>query len=204
MKGVPVVSVSMLYDLRSNFISVIDPTGQIALPGLILLVKLQIIQFMNQPVAFKIRHLLHVTLDNKVHGDSMGPIWGRQDPGGPHVGPMNFAIWGAFLLTFVNAGLTSDSIICPISVIVRSTLVHFPITFSLKPSDVCMCYETKPPFTKALNGDRVVVKNQNLRSHPDECPGGVCHPDVHKHIAVTHRDEIPTSAKSSGWHMVVW
>ena len=25
----------------------------------------------------------------------MGPIWGRQDPGGPHVGPMNFAIWDA-------------------------------------------------------------------------------------------------------------
>ena len=25
----------------------------------------------------------------------MGPIWGRQDPGGPHVGPMNLAIWGA-------------------------------------------------------------------------------------------------------------
>ena len=23
----------------------------------------------------------------------MGPIWGQQDPGGPHVGPMNFAIW---------------------------------------------------------------------------------------------------------------
>ena len=23
---------------------------------------------------------------------NMGPIWGRQDPGGPHVGPMNFAI----------------------------------------------------------------------------------------------------------------
>ena len=23
----------------------------------------------------------------------MGPIWGRQDPGGPHIGPMNFAIW---------------------------------------------------------------------------------------------------------------
>ena len=23
----------------------------------------------------------------------MGPIWGRQDPGEPHVGPMNFAIW---------------------------------------------------------------------------------------------------------------
>ena len=23
----------------------------------------------------------------------MGPIWGRQDTGGPHVGPMNFSIW---------------------------------------------------------------------------------------------------------------
>ena len=31
--------------------------------------------------------------DNKVHGANMGPIWGRQDQGGPHVGPMNFAIW---------------------------------------------------------------------------------------------------------------
>ena len=31
--------------------------------------------------------------DNKVHGANMGPIWGRQDPGGPHVDPMNFAIW---------------------------------------------------------------------------------------------------------------
>ena len=31
--------------------------------------------------------------DNKVHGANMGPIWGRQDPGGPHVGPTNLAIW---------------------------------------------------------------------------------------------------------------
>ena len=33
-----------------------------------------------------------ITPDSKVHGANMGPIWGRQDPGGPHVGPMNFAI----------------------------------------------------------------------------------------------------------------
>ena len=31
--------------------------------------------------------------DSKVHGANMGSIWGRQDPGGPHVGPINFAIW---------------------------------------------------------------------------------------------------------------
>ena len=31
--------------------------------------------------------------DSKVNGANMGLIWGHQDPGGPHVGPMNFAIW---------------------------------------------------------------------------------------------------------------
>ena len=30
---------------------------------------------------------------SKVHGASMGPTWGRQAPGGHHVGPMNLAIW---------------------------------------------------------------------------------------------------------------
>ena len=29
---------------------------------------------------------------SKVHGANMGQIWDRQDPGGPHFGPMNFAI----------------------------------------------------------------------------------------------------------------
>ena len=32
-------------------------------------------------------------LDNKVYGGHHGTTWGQQDPGGPHVGPMNFAIW---------------------------------------------------------------------------------------------------------------
>ena len=32
--------------------------------------------------------------ESKVHGANMGPNWGRQDPGGPHVGPVNIAIWG--------------------------------------------------------------------------------------------------------------
>ena len=31
--------------------------------------------------------------DSKVHGANMGPLWGRHDPGGPHAGPMNLAIW---------------------------------------------------------------------------------------------------------------
>ena len=36
---------------------------------------------------------LKINLDSKVHGAYMGPTWGRQDPGGPHVGPMILAIW---------------------------------------------------------------------------------------------------------------
>ena len=36
-----------------------------------------------------------VNPDSKVRGDNMGPIWGRQDPGWPHVGPMDVAIWEA-------------------------------------------------------------------------------------------------------------
>ena len=39
----------------------------------------------------------HIDIDealgSKVHGANMGSIWGRQVQGGPHVGPMNFAIW---------------------------------------------------------------------------------------------------------------
>ena len=33
--------------------------------------------------------------ESKVYWAKMGPIGGRQDPGGPHVGPTNLAIWDA-------------------------------------------------------------------------------------------------------------
>ena len=42
--------------------------------------------------------------DSKFHGANMGPIWGRQDPGGPHVGPMNFAVWVSLLIYHVRNG----------------------------------------------------------------------------------------------------
>ena len=35
--------------------------------------------------------------DSKFHEANKGSIEGRQDPGGPHDGPMNFSIWGAIL-----------------------------------------------------------------------------------------------------------
>ena len=39
--------------------------------------------------------------DGKIHGANLGPIWGRQDPAGPHVGPMNFAIWVGISMIYV-------------------------------------------------------------------------------------------------------
>ena len=41
--------------------------------------------------------------DLKIHGAYMGPIWGWQDPGGPHVDPMNFAIWVANALEICHS-----------------------------------------------------------------------------------------------------
>ena len=45
-------------------------------------------------LAFFYTENMNTSPNSKVHGANMGPIWGRQDPGSPHVGPMNFAIWG--------------------------------------------------------------------------------------------------------------
>ena len=44
-------------------------------------------------VLFFVLSLHEIYPDSNVHGDNMGPIWGRQDQGGSHVGPMNFTIW---------------------------------------------------------------------------------------------------------------
>ena len=38
--------------------------------------------------------------DSKVHGANMGPIWGQQDPGGPHVAPwtlLSGIVFGPFM-----------------------------------------------------------------------------------------------------------
>ena len=48
-------------------------------------------------------------LDSKVHGANMRPIWGRQDPGGPHVGPMKFAIWDVPSVTKPMGAFKYDS-----------------------------------------------------------------------------------------------
>ena len=54
--------------------------------------------------------------DSKVRGANMGPIWGRQDPGGPLVGPMNFPIWD------VNQG-------CYLSIITSLSSLSYHLAF---------------------------------------------------------------------------
>ena len=43
--------------------------------------------------------------DSKVNGANMGPIWGRQDPCGPHVGHMNLAIWDGVSTVSIWSGI---------------------------------------------------------------------------------------------------
>ena len=43
--------------------------------------------------------------DSKAQGANMGPIWCRQDPGAPHVGPMNFAFWVFSKIVKQSAGM---------------------------------------------------------------------------------------------------
>ena len=46
---------------------------------------------------------VHTIPDSKVHGANMGPIWGQQVPGGPHVCPVNFAIWDMYPIASIRA-----------------------------------------------------------------------------------------------------
>ena len=36
--------------------------------------------------------------DSKIYWVNMGPTWGRQVPGGPYIGHVNFAIWVVIIL----------------------------------------------------------------------------------------------------------
>ena len=48
--------------------------------------------------------------EGKVHVANMVPIRGRHDPGGPHVGPMNFAVWDNLWLTVNNCFVTREAV----------------------------------------------------------------------------------------------
>ena len=41
--------------------------------------------------------------DSEVHGANMGPTWGRQEPGGPHVDHVNLATWDYDVINIFRA-----------------------------------------------------------------------------------------------------
>ena len=73
-------------------------------------------------------HTCITTLIARFRGPTGGrPIWGRQDPGGPHVGPMKFAIWED-LIGFRKCNFSSLFIIicvkgCLVDLIIFGSLV---------------------------------------------------------------------------------
>ena len=76
------------------------------------------------------------TPDSKVHGTNMGPIWGRQDPGGPDVGPMNFAIWDVMSSKLCsNAASNTNKFRC--------YYTFFNTLIKLTESDIIMCYNER-------------------------------------------------------------
>ena len=46
----------------------------------------------EQDLAWQTTTYMYLNPDSKVHAANMGPIWGRQEPGGPHIGPIDIAI----------------------------------------------------------------------------------------------------------------
>ena len=70
--------------------------------------------------------------DSKVHGANIGPIWGRQDPGGPHVDPMNFGIWGVNIKTDLQSNrIVKDNMVMGPSYLLMeiSTVVRLIMIF---------------------------------------------------------------------------
>ena len=68
--------------------------------------------------------------DSKVHGANMGPTWGRQDPGRPHVGHANLAIWEALPLPPLGIRITMS----------LSPWLLDGLTHILRPCSGCGCY----------------------------------------------------------------
>ena len=82
--------------------------------------------------------------DSKVYGANMGPTWGRQDPGGPHVAPINLAI--RVLVNPAPKGKVHLMIYDHGFVILWSAVVN-----SLRSSAAYMCQQTGSPLIQATN-----------------------------------------------------
>ena len=81
--------------------------------GLSLVLSINLGNFFSMEMGFYFMTVAREGPDSKVHGANVGPSWGRQDPSGPHVGHMNFAIWDVFwAYQYCARFLESSAMIC--------------------------------------------------------------------------------------------
>ena len=71
-------------------------------------------------LGLKLNHVSKWATDSKTHGANMGPNWGRQDPGGPHVDPMNLAIWDVYIWILS----LQDIVVCSLVFAIHCTIFH--------------------------------------------------------------------------------
>ena len=106
----------------------------------------------------------------------MGPIWGRQDPGGPHVGPMNFVTWDVFKWIFFHYSDVIMSVM--VSPITGISIVYPPVCSDIDQSKHQSCTSLvfvreihwwplnsphKGPITqKMFPFDDVIIFNENV------------------------------------------
>ena len=74
--------------------------------------------------------------DSKVHGANMGPTWGRQDPGRPHVGPINLL---SRFITYIAPG-AFDRLLSLIDLRLRGNRGPAELPPNLGPNSVNMKY----------------------------------------------------------------
>ena len=100
--------------------------------------------------------------DSKVHGAHMGPIWGGQDPGGPHVGPMYFVTWETldYMTTYQGCSFRwVFRVTCPID-------VHLVASKHWSPAIIFSRYVTWPPLTQFAEYTLFATKSWPNMNYP--------------------------------------
>ena len=104
----------------------------------------------------------HNIPDSKVHGTNMGPIWGRQDPGGPHSGPMKFAVWDPCQLLngfeiLHRAGQSYRSALCKVTKrFHKSAIGYGQRRIHFRKFELCFTRRYKKEYTRT---------NKNIKRH---------------------------------------
>ena len=101
--------------------------------------------------------------DSKVHGANMGPIWGRQDPGGPHAGPMNFAIWDPNILCIYNYTCHDSDVVSLISVSKRGSRCLHLFAARPLPEPVLTFVLSIGPLRKSFRESRIEIQNFSFK-----------------------------------------